>query len=195
MDVSRLFPGQMRSFRVFAACCHKCRRASEEDFDSRNSDEARVRLKQNGWTDLKEDPSDRKKSCYERTGCWVCPECSQKESGQPNKKVMTMKYFEPTTPFSEAELPARARKAYDRVKTLDENQLRWALWATLVTCFGDPMSNAPAILSTLRPNQEWPVMWEAQRLLMELGMNDCFPQLVEKFVQAMDNTKVSNERC
>ena len=80
----------------------------------------------------------------------------------------------PTTPFANARVIPGG--AYDVVASMSEDQVRYALWSTLVLCFGAQESNAPEIVTDYKPNNAR--VAEAQLILIQVGVGSTMPEEV-----------------
>lgn len=91
---------------------------------------------------------------------------------------------DPTTEF--CEIQEEAAGAYRVVNTMTEDQVRYALWCTLVILFGGPESNAPAVMDSYSHELSAPRrMQEAQLILTEIGVSRSHPEAVERLRKAV----------
>ena len=82
-----------------------------------------------------------------------------------------MNYLQPTVPFNEIPVRKGSERAFDVVGALNENQLRYALCATLILLFGHPDCNATDIvIETGLP--DFKPLAEAHVLLAQIGCGE-----------------------
>jgi hypothetical protein len=92
----------------------------------------------------------------------------------------TLKIHKPATPFKDAHGSLEgAGAAYKVVMSMSEEQLRYAMWATLVMLFGHPLSNAPNVVLGCEPC-DLTGMRSAHLILAQIGCSYSEPELVEK---------------
>ena len=68
--------------------------------------------------------------------------------------------------------------ALEMVKSLTENQCRYALWAMLALLFGDPASNAPELLRDNTPH--FREVAEGHVILCQIGMPRSNPEVANR---------------
>jgi len=83
--------------------------------------------------------------------------------------------YTPTVPFADIKQEI-AFRALDKIKTMTEDQVRYALWCTLTLLFGDPSSNATEVVDRCEFSLESPLaIREAHLILTQIGIGRVIP--------------------